>query len=71
MIEGDLILRIVSQGTGSESTVSSSALLLIITEPESETVLTDSGKVGWVKNPWGVPSAGTRCRIGSSRRTVG
>ena len=51
VIEGDRLFRIVSPGTGSESSVSSREYLFIKLELDNRKVLTDSAAVGHFKNP--------------------
>src|ERR1700684_1120134 len=51
VIEGERLFRIVSRGTGSESTVSSRYLLTIIDGLVTILVLIDSAAIGRSKNP--------------------
>jgi hypothetical protein len=51
-MEGDCLLRIVSPGTGSESSISSRENLFAKQELNNCKVLTDSAVVGHFKNPW-------------------
>jgi hypothetical protein len=50
-MEGDCLFRIVSPGTGSESSVSSRENLFAKHELDNCKVLTDSASVGHFKNP--------------------
>jgi hypothetical protein len=50
-MEGDRLFRIVSPGTGSESSVSSRENLFAKHELDNHKVLSDSAAVGHVKNP--------------------
>jgi hypothetical protein len=50
-MEGDHLFRIVSPGTGSESSVSSRENLFAKHELDNRKVLSDSAAVGHVKNP--------------------